>query len=42
MTVWRLLRMLAVLWLLKQAFRLLPALTIAAILVTLWCAREYG
>jgi hypothetical protein len=34
--VWALLRTLAVLWLLKQAFRLLRALAIAAIVVALW------
>ena len=34
--MWGLLRTLAVLWLLKQAFRLLRALTVAAILVALW------
>lgn len=36
MTVWRLLRVLAVLWLLRQAFRLLRALAVAAALVALW------
>jgi hypothetical protein len=34
--VWPLLRILAALWLLKQAFRLLRALAIAAILAALW------
>jgi hypothetical protein len=35
-SVWRLLRTLATLWLLKQAFRLLRAFAVAAILVALW------
>jgi hypothetical protein len=35
-SIWRLLRLLAVLWLLKQALRLLRALIIAAVLAALW------
>ncbi|WP_300612917.1 hypothetical protein [Trebonia sp.] len=36
MNVWRVLRLLAVLWLLKRAFRLLRALILTAIVVALW------
>ncbi|WP_300612915.1 hypothetical protein [Trebonia sp.] len=36
MSVWRVLRLLAVLWLLTRAFRLLRALILAALVVALW------